>query len=74
VQLAGIFVQPAGQPGQLGDVHHADGHRVAVLEPVPLHPLDGVAERMPVVEDLAEAGFGQVLRHHLGLDRDGALD
>ena len=74
MQRTGRLVQPAGQPGQLGDVHHADGHRVAVPEPVPLHPLDGVTEGMPVVEDLPQARLVQVLGYHLGLDRDGAFD
>ena len=43
------------QPAQLGGEHQPDRHRVAVPQPVALHPLDGVAERVPVVEDLAEA-------------------
>jgi len=74
VQRAGLAVETPGQPGQFGDVDHADGNRVPVPEPVPLHPLDGVAEGVPVVQDLPQARLVQVLRHHLGLDSDGALD
>ncbi len=74
VQRAGLLVKPPGQPGQFGDVDHPDGHRVPVPEPVSLHPLDGVAEGVPVVQDLPQARLVQVFRHHLGLDPDGALD
>src|SRR5699024_3384268 len=36
--------------------------------------LDRVSQRVPVVEDLAAAGFRDVLGHDFGLDSDGAFD
>ena len=74
MQRGGLVVEPAGQAGQPGGVHHPDGDRVPVPEPVALHALDGVAEGVPVVQDLARALLGEVGRHHPGLDPDGALD
>ncbi len=41
---------------------------------VPLTALDGMAERVAIVEDFAQLGFLLVGRHHRGLDRDGAFD
>src|SRR5690606_18123046 len=66
--------QPAREPGQLGGVHHADSDGVAVPEPVVLGLLDGVRERVPVVEDLPQAALLQVGRHDVRLDLDGAFD
>ena len=43
-----------GQPRELGDVDHPDAHGRPVPELVALDLLDGVAERVPVVEDLAQ--------------------
>ena len=55
-------VELAGEPGQLGDVDHADRHRGPVPEGVALDLLDGVPEGVPVVEDLAQVSLLEVLR------------
>ena len=60
--------------GQLGGVDQTDRDGLAVPPPVALGPLHGVAERVPVVEDLAQAGLAQVLRHDVGLHPHRALD
>ena len=52
-----LVVEPAGEPRELGGEDHADGHRGAVPPLVPLDLLDRVRERVPVVEDLAQAGL-----------------
>ena len=51
---------------------HRDG--VAVTPGVVLALLDGVGERVAVVEDLAQVRFLEVGRHDRGLDADGPLD
>ena len=48
----GRVVQLAGTSGQLGREHHADADGFAVAHPVALAPLDGVPERVAVVEQL----------------------
>ena len=51
-----------------------DGDGSAVAPGVTLHEFDGVAQGVAVVEDLAQAGFLQVLGDDAGFDGDGALD
>ena len=67
-------VEQPGLPGELGGEHQADGDRLAVPPAEVLHPLDGVAEGVPVVEELAAPGVVEVLAHGVGLDLHGALD
>ncbi|CAM5616569.1 hypothetical protein STENM223S_07125 [Streptomyces tendae] len=74
VAVGGGVVQAAGQPAQFGGEVHADGDGGAVAPLVPLVLLDGVAEGVAVVEDLAEAGLLEVAGDHLGLHPDRALD
>ena len=63
------------EPAELGGEDHADRDGVAVPPAVVLDLLDRVAERVAVVEDLAQprprAGRA---RHDVGLHRDRALD
>ena len=69
-----IGVDEPGDARQLRDVNHADGDCVAMAPAVILVAFDGVAEGVAVVERLAQPGLLQVLRHHVRLDADGALD
>ncbi|SIA34707.1 Uncharacterised protein [Mycobacteroides abscessus subsp. abscessus] len=65
----------AEQPSGLGESRReaaADGHRIAVAPGVVVCTLDGVRERVSVVEDFAQAAFSQVGRHDAGLDCDRA--
>src|SRR3712207_3533860 len=48
--------QQARLAGQLGGEDQPDGDRLAVPPAEVLHPFDGVAQRVPVVEELAHAG------------------
>ena len=52
----------------------ADRDRGAVAPLVALGVLDRVAQRVPVVEDLAQALLGEVLADDVGLHPDGQLD
>ena len=61
----GVRVQPAGAPRQRGGEDQPDRDGVAVPPPVALDPLDRVAERVPVVEDLASPALPQVLADDL---------
>ena len=70
--VGGGVVEAARGPGELGGEHEPDAHRGAVAPPVVLAALDGVAERVAVVEDLPQVGLAQVRRHHLGLHPDRA--
>src|SRR6476661_201304 len=63
-----------GQAGELGDVDHPDADRLTVTPRVVLDLLDGVSERVTVVEDLAQRALAQVVGDDLSLDPDGALD
>ena len=72
--VQGRRVEPPGEPGQFRGVDHADRDRLAVADLVALDPLDRVAQRMPVVEDLPAPGFPQVRRDHLGLHPHRPLD
>ena len=49
-----LVAEPPREPPELGREHHADGDRRAVPPLVALGVLDRVAERVPVVEDLAQ--------------------
>ena len=51
-----VLVDPAGQPSELGDIDHADRHRLAVAQPEALDLLDRMPERVAVVEDLPAQG------------------
>ena len=65
----------AEQPPGLGQARReaaADGHRIAVPPGVVVRTLDGVRERVSVVEDFAQAAFSEVGRHDAGLDGDRA--
>ena len=65
----------AAQPhGHLGRVHEADGHRLAVAQVVASRRLDGVGQRVAVVEDGPPASLTLVGRHHLGLDAHCGCD
>lgn len=68
------LVQPAGESPQRAGEHQADRHGVPVPPAVLLHPLDGVRERVPVVEDLAHPGLAQVAGDHVGLHPDRPFD
>ena len=72
--VGGGVVQAARETAQFGGEDHADGDGGAVPPVVALVLLDGVREGVPVVEDLAQAGFLEVAGDDLGLDPDGALD
>ena len=74
VPRGGAVVQPAGEPGQLGGEDQADRDRVAVPPAVALELLDRVAERVAVVEDLAQPRLAQVAADDVGLDPDRPLD
>ena len=50
----------------------ADGDRIAVAPRVVVRALDRVGERVPVVENLAQASLGQVSGDDAGLDGDRA--
>ena len=50
----------------------ADGHRIAMAPGVVVRALDGVRERVSVVEDFAQATLSQIGRHDAGLDGDSA--
>ncbi len=67
-------VQAARQPAQFGGEVHADRDGRAVPPLVPLVLLDGVAERVAVVEDLPQPGLLQVRGDDLRLDPDRPLD
>ena len=69
-----VVVEPPSQPGQLGGVDQPDADRVTVPPAELLDLLDGVAERVPVVEDLTAAALAQVRAHDVGLDPHRALD
>ena len=68
------IVQPPGQSGQFGHEAHPDADRATVPPPVLLAPLHGMAQGVPVVEDLAEPGFLQILADYVRLDLDAAAD
>ena len=72
--LGGGIRKPAGEPRQLGGEDHADRDRGAVAPAVALGVLDRVAERVAVVEDLAQARLAQVLAHDARLHLDRELD
>ena len=72
VPVGGGVVEAARGPGELGGEHQPDAHRGPVPPPVLLAPLDGVPERVAVVEDLPQVRLAQVGRHHLGLHLDRA--
>ena len=74
VAVRGGIVETAGEPRQLGHEAHTDGDGRAVAPAVALSPLDGVAERVPIVEDLAQVRFLEILAHDVGLDLDTAAD
>jgi hypothetical protein len=67
-------IQPPGEARERRREAHADRDRLAVPHREVLYPLDRVAERVPVVEELPLAGLTQVCRDHRGLHRDRALD
>ena len=69
------FGVDAAQPhGHLGRVHEADGHRLAVAQVVASRGLDGVGQRVAVVEDGPPAPLALIGRHHLGLDAHCGCD
>src|SRR4051794_19818461 len=74
VPVALLAGQQAGPAAELGGEQHADGDRLAVPPAEVLHPLDGVGQGVPVVEELAHAGVVEVLPHRVGLDPHRALD
>ena len=59
--------EATGVAAQGGGVHQSHGDRVAVPPAVPLVLFDGVAQRVAVVEDLAEPGLAEILGHHARL-------
>ena len=61
--------EPADAAGEFGGEHHAHGDGGAVAPGVALGEFDGVAQGVAVVQDLALAGFLQVLGDDPGLDR-----
>ena len=66
-------VDPTGEPGQLGDVHHADGDGLPVPAAVVVDEFDRVPEGVPVVEDLPQPRLPEVLGDDVGLDLDGPV-
>ena len=66
-----VGIGPAQSPGgrgQLGGEDQADRDCLAVPPAEVLDPLDGVRERVAVVEELAAAGVVEVLADGIGLD------
>ena len=69
-----VVVEPPGQPGQLGGVDQPDADGITMPPAELLDLLDGVAERVTVVEHLATTAFAQVGAHDVGLEPHRALD
>ena len=67
-------VETPDAAGQLGGEDQPDADRLAVAPAVALAALDGVAEGVAVVEDLAQVGLAQVGGHDVALDPDRADD
>ena len=47
-----LVAEPPGQTRKFGHIHHAHGDGRAMPPPVPLVAFDGMAQGVPVVEDL----------------------
>ena len=60
--------------GQLGGIHHTDGHRIAMPPAEMLELFDGMAHRVPVVEEFTQTLLLQIGGDVVGLDLYRALN
>ena len=66
--VGGFVVESSCQPAQFGGEHQPHRHRRAVAPAVALAPLDGVRQRVAVIEDLAQLRFLLVGGDDFGFD------
>ena len=69
-----ILIDVTDQMGQLGGIHHTDGHRIAMPPAEVLELFDGMAHRVPVVEEFTKTLLLQIGGDVVDLDLYRALN
>ena len=69
-----ILIDVSQKMRQFGRIHAADRHRVAMTPTEVLKLFDGMAERMPIVQEFSQSRLLEIGGHMVGLHAHGMFD
>ena len=69
-----ILIDVPQKMRQFGRIHATDRHRITMTPAEMLKLLDGMTERMPIVEEFAQSRLFKVGGHMVGLHAHGMFD